>query len=666
MKFRDILKKESETLHALFISNVEILRSSFLSFSTPVFYTSHGIDHSQNIESIIDAFVPNHLKEKMNTQEIFMLLSSMYFHDVGMALIAKDKGYSGSNDYFRQVDEARRIHSEKSASFVLQNCDEFGLSTAQAEIIAWICRAHSDIKNTDGTRIYTFADLMNRADETNIDTVPIKVKYLAALLRLADELDITSKRAPGKQLKIMDLPLESQMEWMKHQIFSGVSINPNIWAIDLDVSETLLYSDTKGVSRDKDRTALTNKLVTDVATKIRKALMEVKPPLLKEGVLYRKIRFRDPVIRKLEEILGSYKINLDGITFLYDIEPTVTYGGYHQNFLYEIEQLELSPEYNISKAIDDRLFQSFDFFSNFESNLFRILDIIESKNDVTGKIQNSVIKFLGKYVKRRGLKEKEIYENEKEEYIAYIDSVGKYVFKRNILGEFSADLRYELYEIIEEENIFKKTEDTNLFINMVLTDIVRDLFLQGRRRIMEDKLDSHYFFHIIPKSYFFNIINTSAQNPLGRDRWICNFEKTLSYLKNLMGKSDGRFKLYIHNNDTDLDYRIMTSEVVLLPGRAAQSNIVITEMESIIQFYDDFQKVLESNDTWLIEDIDTKNFRIKLGRDDKFQGIYAKESVQREKVESQLSAILSRITNENRDNLSSMKPPKAKQEDEGR
>jgi len=104
-QFWDILKEKSETRHAQFISIVENLRNSYLSFATPVFYTSHGIDHSQNVENIADALVFDSLKDKMNAEEIFILLCSIYFHDVGMALMTKEGGTAGTDDYFKRVDE---------------------------------------------------------------------------------------------------------------------------------------------------------------------------------------------------------------------------------------------------------------------------------------------------------------------------------------------------------------------------------------------------------------------------------------------------------------------------------------------------------------------------------------------------------------------------------
>lgn len=644
MRFRDILKEKSETHHAQFISIVENLKNSYLSFTTPVFYTSHGIDHSLNIENIADALIPDHLKYKMNQEEIFILLCSIYFHDVGMALMTKDEGSGKSNDYFKRVDEVRRTHSEKTASFMIEKYEEFGLRKSQAEIISWICKAHSDIKNTDGTKIYTFAEIMNRSDEINIDTVPIRIKYLAAILRLGDELDVTEKRAPGKRMEIIDLPLESQIEWMKHQIFSGINIDPNIWEIDLDVSESLLYGGEK--NKDQREIAFINKLVTDSAIKIRKSLMEVKSPLIKEGVLYQKIRFRDIMIKKLEKVVTDHDINLNGITILDGEDDTLIYGGCIQNFISEVEELGISPEYSVSKKLDERLFQGESFLLHFENNLHSDLDRASFN-----KIQETVINFLSNYIKRRSIKKTIPFENKIEEYTSHIDSAGSYILERNILEEFIVELKYEIKDVIENEDIFQKqNEDVDLFIKLVITDIIKDLFTSQRRRIMLNKLFYHHYLHVIPKSYFINVLTLSTSK---KDKGVFDFKQTLYLLKKLIVESGGNFKLYCHDNNINLDYRIIASEMILLPGRSPSSNVVITETEAIIQFYDDFHRILNSSDTWFIEDIDTENFTIKLGRDEKFQGTTSDHTLaQCKKLEQELNAILSKIIKNSIDDFS--------------
>lgn len=636
MKLRERLKKESETQHSQFVSIVEKLRTSYLTFATPVFYTSHGIDHSENVEGIADKLISDQLKDEMNVEEIFILLCSIYFHDVGMALLAKGKGADGADDYFKQVDEARRMHSAKTASFMIQKYEEFGLTAPQAEIIGQICKAHSDIKNEDGTKIYTFKEIMERSDEVNIDITPIRIKFLAAILRLADELDITSRRAPGKRMEIAGLPTISQIEWMKHQIFGGVHIDSASWEIDLDISEALLYGENKSAG---DRMALTNKLVTDVAIKIRKSLTEVKPPLLKEGALYRNIQFRDLMITKLNKIFIEYGVDSDGTTFLYDIQDNNGDRRRVQIFFYEVEKLELSPEYCVSRTIDDRLFQSVDFLRNIENNHHITAGDIADNDGMIKRIQDSIIGFLGKYVKRRGLERRETYKNGREEYLAYIDFAGGYLLEMGGFEEFSSDLHYEINDIIESEDRFKEETDyTNLLVEMIHDDILKDLFLQKRRRVMLDKFKSHHYVHIIAGSYF-SSISTDVR-------------EALTYLKYLMDESNGNFKLYYHDGDINLEYRIITSELVLIPGRSPDSSLVVTETESVIQFYDDFHRILASDNTWFIEDIDTNNLRIKLGRDDRFQGGSGDGSNHCEVVETRLNAILSGAVNGNTDTIS--------------
>ena len=646
MKFREILEERSNTHYAKFIAIIEKLGTSYLAFATPVFYTSHGIDHSENVEGIADDLIPDHLKDEMNTEEIFLLLCSIYFHDVGMALLTKGaKGAGDNDDYFRQVDEARRMHSEKTASFMLSNYKEFGLSAPQAEIIAHVCRAHSDIKKDDGTRIYTFAEIMKRADIANIDITQVRLKYLAAILRLADELDITARRAPGERMGFADLPSVSQMEWMKHQIFGGINIDPTRWLIDLSISEAMLYG---GGGKEGTEVAVTNKLVTDVAIKIRKSLAEVRPPLIKEDVLYSKIRFSDPVILTLEGIFEDYGIRPDGLTFIYDTKNNTANKSCVKRFLCEIERLEISPEYCVSKTMDGRLFQSVEFFRNFEDDLFIVANTTKvGDNGVVEHIRNSIVGVLGDYAKKRGFGGK-TYTDKREEYLAYIDFAGRYIIgcNRDIIGEFTMELNFEIAEILKDKGIFKeKIDDANPFIELTITNILNDMFLHERRRIMQDKSDNHHYLHIIPRSYFSNPINASEQ-----DAWISDFKRTLSYLKNIMDTSSGNFRLYYHNGDINLDYKLVASECVILPGRDPLSSVVLTETESIIQFYDDFHRMLASDDTWFIEDIDTKQFRIRLGKDEVYQNACDDPaSARREKVELELNKFISEAINETAD-----------------
>ena len=46
--------------------------------------TDHSFQHYKAIENFLDQIIPDRLKEEFSPQEIFILLSSALFHDIGM------------------------------------------------------------------------------------------------------------------------------------------------------------------------------------------------------------------------------------------------------------------------------------------------------------------------------------------------------------------------------------------------------------------------------------------------------------------------------------------------------------------------------------------------------------------------------------------------------
>jgi len=69
-----------------------------------VYYTLHGLDHSnyviQILEKLIDGLNP---EDKLNKTEIFCLLSAAYLHDVGM--LCK---YPDDNERVTQISKSKK------------------------------------------------------------------------------------------------------------------------------------------------------------------------------------------------------------------------------------------------------------------------------------------------------------------------------------------------------------------------------------------------------------------------------------------------------------------------------------------------------------------------------------------------------------------------------
>ena len=170
------------------------------------FYTPHDFTHSKTIVKCLNWFVLDSLKEKLSSSEIYMLLLSAYFHDIGMIVTQKEKEE-------KTEEEIRSVHHIRSETILLDNHDDFGLTLGEATILGKICRGHRK------------EDLF----ETYFDSLPldqgnlIRIRYLAALLRISDEFDVTEKRISKFIYKQLDPESRAYEEFTKHSHIGGIS-----------------------------------------------------------------------------------------------------------------------------------------------------------------------------------------------------------------------------------------------------------------------------------------------------------------------------------------------------------------------------------------------------------------------------------------------------------
>lgn len=185
------------------------------------YYTLHDINHSNRIISIIDNLAkgidPKHLR--LNQPEIFCLLASAYLHDVGMLFEKPDDQKIVSINSRNNIqpstieDLIRKDHHLRSGEYILQNYKELDLNPSELHCIKLICEGHR------------LVDLNSYDEEYLMGIHPIRIRFLAALLRISDELDIFSDRAPSKLRHLLvNMPESSQLEWIKHHYTSGVKI----------------------------------------------------------------------------------------------------------------------------------------------------------------------------------------------------------------------------------------------------------------------------------------------------------------------------------------------------------------------------------------------------------------------------------------------------------
>ena len=188
-----------------------------------VYYTLHGLDHSNNIITILDKLVDGlNPADALNDTEIFCLLSSVYLHDVGMQCkFPNDVERAAKISELKKrpytfQDLIRDEHHIRSGQYIKDTYKNLKLDHVEAECIRLISEGHRQIKLES-----------KEYDDQPIGFERVRVRLLAALLRLADELDIVYTRAPETLLDILknDMPDYSRIQWLKHYYTSGILIN---------------------------------------------------------------------------------------------------------------------------------------------------------------------------------------------------------------------------------------------------------------------------------------------------------------------------------------------------------------------------------------------------------------------------------------------------------
>ena len=139
----------------------------------------NGIDHSKRLEGYLDRLIPDKFKKKLKPAEVFILLYAVYLHDIGYR---NEQGEIESRD-----------HPLRSKKYILKDprkylFDRFpsmkkGESPLAAQAVAEVCYGHAH------ESVCPLRDISNDFGDSCLCKDPLNLRRLAALLRLADEMD---------------------------------------------------------------------------------------------------------------------------------------------------------------------------------------------------------------------------------------------------------------------------------------------------------------------------------------------------------------------------------------------------------------------------------------------------------------------------------------------
>ena len=185
------------------------------------YFTDHTVAHSERVIALLNGLTAGMMRDdkRLSPVEVVILLAAAYLHDIGM----QDERFAGGD-----LDEIYAHHNVRTAEMIYQDYRSGGQvygipqlgDEDVAEAIALVARGHYQV-NLSGEEYDGFTSGSGSSAER------VRPRLLAALLRFADELDIDHTCVDLEQVKLLDLPLESQLDWWKCYYVSGVNIDEN-------------------------------------------------------------------------------------------------------------------------------------------------------------------------------------------------------------------------------------------------------------------------------------------------------------------------------------------------------------------------------------------------------------------------------------------------------
>lgn len=197
-------------------------------------YTLHNTGHSFRIMEYISKLVGD--ITKLNELEIALMVYSALLHDIGMAVSEDDinsikadsfpfcevkfsamKKIMGGNEVLALQEYVRRIHASLSGRYIRENLKDKLVIPKLTSLdftkeLALICEAH--------TEDYDWIKANLRTNEVRGD-YSFNPQFIAAILRLADILDIDGNRTPYNLYKLISPKGVSDEEWKQHFVISN-------------------------------------------------------------------------------------------------------------------------------------------------------------------------------------------------------------------------------------------------------------------------------------------------------------------------------------------------------------------------------------------------------------------------------------------------------------
>ena len=244
------LKELDQQLHGRFTDTVFVLTHTLDNFQL-LFpeYTDHSALHCMNVLNFCNILIGEEQIERMTKDEIYVLLMSCYLHDVGMAITARDyeefKDELGAKEYFEQwpdrevSDFVRDHHHLFSGEIIRKYAELFEIPTEEHLFsIVQVAKGH---RRTDLFDPEEYPKSMQIPGGSTVNTA-----FLAALIRLADEIDVVTDRNPKLLYDIESLTDSFQIDENRRlEAVQSMEITPDSFCLEVHTEDETIWEAIK-------------------------------------------------------------------------------------------------------------------------------------------------------------------------------------------------------------------------------------------------------------------------------------------------------------------------------------------------------------------------------------------------------------------------------------
>ena len=240
------LKELDSNLHTRFTNTVFALQQILSNYQL-IFpqFTDHTELHTLNIIDFCNKLIGEEIN-KLNADEIYCILMGCYFHDTGMGISQHDfEEFSKQIDFGNYFDThsrddypeiVRNFHNEYSGLFIKKYARFFEFpSVEHLFAVVEISRGHRKT-NLENEKEYPIA---LKVPSGNTICLP----YLAALVRLADEIDVTAARNSEAIYDLSKITGEINIiEFMKHEAVRDLDINEKEFVMYVSTDDEKIFN----------------------------------------------------------------------------------------------------------------------------------------------------------------------------------------------------------------------------------------------------------------------------------------------------------------------------------------------------------------------------------------------------------------------------------------